>query len=202
MILVGAGGHAKEVFDVLSNEDQKNVAFFDNISLSLPGGIFGRPILRTIEDAKLYLQTDNRFILGIGNPKYREQLFNLFLNLNAEPFTPIAESAVVSQFDVFVGEGSNVMHKTFVSNSVRIGKGALINTGAHLHHDIEMGDFCEIAPAALLLGKAKLGSYVFVGAGAIILPGITVGNKVVIGAGAIVTKNIQDNQKVKGNPAK
>jgi acetyltransferase-like isoleucine patch superfamily enzyme len=83
-----------------------------------------------------------------------------------------------------------------------IGKGTLINTGAHLHHDIEIGDFCEIAPAALLLGKAKLGSHVFVGAGAIILPGITVGKNVVIGAGAIVTKNISDNQKVKGNPAK
>jgi sugar O-acyltransferase (sialic acid O-acetyltransferase NeuD family) len=202
MILVGAGGHAKEVFNILSDEDQKNVAFFDNIGSSLPEGIFGRPILRTIEDAKSYLQTDNRFILGIGNPKYREQLFSLFLNLNSEPFTPIAKSAVVSNFDVFIGEGSNVMHKTFVSNSVRIGKGALINTGAHLHHDIEMGDFCEIAPAALLLGKAKLGSHVFVGAGAIILPGIIVGNNVLIGAGAIVTKNISDNQKVKGNPAK
>jgi sugar O-acyltransferase (sialic acid O-acetyltransferase NeuD family) len=202
MILVGAGGHAKEVFDILSAEDQKNVSFFDNISLALPDEIFGRPILRTIEDAKSYIHTDNRFILGIGNPKYREQLFNLFLNLNAEPFTPIASSAVVSNLDVYIGEGANVMHKAFVSNTVRIGKGALINTGVHLHHDIEMGDFCEIAPAALLMGKAKLGNHVFVGAGAIILPGITVGNNVVIGAGAIVTKNISDNQKVKGNPAK
>jgi hypothetical protein len=122
MILVGAGGHAKEVFDILSAEDQKNVSFFDNISLALPDEIFGRPILRTIEDAKSYIHTDNRFILGIGNPKYREQLFNLFLNLNAEPFTPIASSAVVSNLDVYIGEGANVMHKAFVSNTVRIGK--------------------------------------------------------------------------------
>jgi sugar O-acyltransferase (sialic acid O-acetyltransferase NeuD family) len=202
MIIVGAGGHAREVFDVLSYEDQKNVFFFDNINLYLPEELFGRPILRTIEDVNSFLQSDNRFVLGIGNPKYREQLFNLFLNLHAVPFTPIATSAFVSNFDVYIGEGANVMHKTFVSNSVRIGKGALINTGAHLHHDIEMGDFCEIAPAALLLGKAKMGKHVFVGAGAIILPGITVGDNVVIGAGAIVTKNISDNQKVKGNPAK
>jgi argonaute-like protein implicated in RNA metabolism and viral defense len=106
MILVGAGGHAKEVFDILSDEDQKKIVFFDNITLSLPVELFGRPILRTFEEAKNELHNDRRFVLGIGNLKYREQLFNLFLNLNAEPFTPIASSAVVSNLDVNIGEGA------------------------------------------------------------------------------------------------
>ena len=202
MIIVGAGGHAKEVFDILSSEDKARLSFYDDISLSLPETIFQRPVVRNPEDLFKHLLEDNRFILGIGSPIHRDHLFHFFLRVNATPVTPIARTALISSNDVHIGDGVNVMNNVFISNSVTVGKGSLVNTGAHLHHDIQIGDFCEIAPAALLLGKVRMGSHVFVGAGAIVLPGLTIGNNVVIGAGAIVTKSIPDNQTVRGNPAR
>ena len=44
--------------------------------------------------------------------------------------------------------------------------------------------------------------YVTVGAGANILPGVTIGRNAMIGASALVTKDVAENKKVMGIPAR
>lgn len=201
MIIAGAGGHAREILDLLEEKAGEDIFLFDDLSISLPNNINGYMIICSLEEAKKKLQSDPRFIIGTGNPAVRQKMYDLFTKWGGQPFTFIAGTAMVSEQQTDVGEGSNIMHAAFVSNNVQIGKGSLINTRAHLHHDVTTGEFCEIGPAALLLGKVKLGNAVFIGAGAIVLPGITVNDGAVIGAGAVVTKDISAGLTVKGNPA-
>ena len=50
MILVGAKGHAREVYQLLESEREKSrVCFFDNVSKSLPERLNGREIIRSLE---------------------------------------------------------------------------------------------------------------------------------------------------------
>ncbi|NTS43769.1 NeuD/PglB/VioB family sugar acetyltransferase [Flavisolibacter sp. BT320] len=201
MIIAGAGGHAREIFMLLSKEEKSNVYFFDNVTASVPEKIGGVTVLRSEREARLSLEQDPRFIVGTGNPAVRKKLFELFAAWGGEPFTFRSSTAIISELETVIGEGANIMHDVFISSHVKMGKGCLINTRANLHHDVVMGDFCEIAPAALLLGQVRIGNNVFIGAGAILLPGIEVADGAVIGAGAVVTKHIISDRTVKGVPA-
>jgi sugar O-acyltransferase (sialic acid O-acetyltransferase NeuD family) len=201
MIVAGAGGHAREILDLLVRKAGEEIFLFDNVSLSLPEIINGIPLIRTEEVVKEKLRSDPQFIIGTGKPFVRQKLYDLFLEWGGRPYTFIAATAQVSKQETVIGEGANIMHDAFISNNVQIGKGSLINTRAHLHHNVVTGDFCEIGPAALLLGNVCVGHCVFIGAGAVLLPGIEVGDAAVIGAGAVVTKHVAAGQTVKGNPA-
>lgn len=201
MIIAGAGGHAREILDLLVIKAAEEIFLFDNTNDSAPAILNGYPLIRSSEDAKEKLRNDPRFILGTGNPVVRHKMYDLFVELGGQPFTFTAATALVSEQQTTIGEGANIMHDVFISNCVQIGKGSLINTRAHLHHDVVTGAFCEIGPAALLLGKVRIGERAFIGAGAILLPGIEVGDAAVIGAGAVVTKHVAAGQTVKGNPA-
>jgi sugar O-acyltransferase (sialic acid O-acetyltransferase NeuD family) len=202
MIIVGAGGHAKEILSQMSAVPGTPLYFFDNVTATLPPQIGGVEIIRSEEHARQVIKNDPSFILGTGTPSVRKKLYGLFLQWGAQPVTFRAQNTFVSTLDTVIGEGTNIMHGAFISTSVTVGKGSLINANAHLHHDTILGDFCEIGPGALLLGRAKLGNEVFIGAGAILLPGIEVGDGTVVGAGAVVTKNTKGGQVIKGNPAR
>lgn len=201
MIIAGAGGHAREILDLLIRKTGEEIFLFDNVHPSPPHSIFGCKVIRTVHEAEKKLQEDPRFILATGNPSVRQQLFELFTAWGGQLFSFVARTAFVSEQETHIGEGANIMHDVFISNHVQIGKGSLINTRAHLHHNVTTGQFCEIGPAAVLLGNVYIGDAVFIGAGSILLPGIEVGAAAVIGAGAVVTKHVAAGQTVKGVPA-
>lgn len=201
MIIAGAGGHARELLDLLEQKAGETIFLFDNVNEAAPDSINGFPLIRSAEEAKAALQNDPRFIIATGNVAVRQKMYTLFAAWGGHAVTFIAATAMVSEQQTTIGEGVNIMHDAFISNHVQVGKGSLINTRAHLHHDVVTGDFCEIGPAALLLGKVSIGHSVFIGAGAILLPGTEVGDGAIIGAGAVVTKRVAAGQTVKGNPA-
>lgn len=201
MIIAGAGGHAREIRMLMDSLPAGPLYFFDNTTADAPSSIDGLEVVRTQERARQILGKDPRFIIGTGGSAVRRTLCELLQGWGGEPFSFIAASAMISGFETSVGTGVNIMHAAFISSSVRVGDGSLINTSSQLHHEVVTGHFCEVGPAAVLLGKVRLGSNVSIGAGAILLPEITIGDGAIIGAGAVVTKNVRASQTVKGVPA-
>jgi sugar O-acyltransferase (sialic acid O-acetyltransferase NeuD family) len=200
MILAGAGGHARELIDLLDEKQKTSCFLFDNVTTDAVV-VDGTTVIRTEEAATEQLKSDDRFVPATGSPAVRKKLFNLFLSLGGTPYSIVATTANISTINVHIGAGANIMHFVFISNHVHIGDGCLINTRANIHHDVSVGNFCEIGPGALLLGKVRVADEVLIGAGAILLPGISVGKGAVIGAGSVVTKKIEAGVTVKGNPA-
>lgn len=202
MIIAGAGGHAREVFDILNSDLQDQVCFFDNVNDFFENKLLGKPILKSEVEVLSNFELDRQFIVGTGNSNVREKLYDFFVKLGGAPVSIIASSAIISSNNVRIGKGCNIMHDCFISNFVQIGDGTLVNTRANIHHDVEIGSFCEIGPSATLLGRVKVGCRVLIGAGAILLPGVNIGDNAIVGAGAIVVNNVDIGSVVKGNPAK
>jgi sugar O-acyltransferase (sialic acid O-acetyltransferase NeuD family) len=200
MIFAGAGGHARELLDLLDEKQKASCFLFDNVTADAIV-VDSITVMHSEEAVIQQLKTDNRFVPATGTPAVRQKLFNLFLSLGGTPYSIVATTAIISTSNVHIGAGSNIMHFVSISNHVHIGEGCLINTRANIHHDVSVGNFCEIGPGALLLGNVRVADEVFIGAGAILLPGISVGKWAVIGAGSVVTKNIEAGVTVKGNPA-
>ncbi|MCX7954407.1 MAG: acetyltransferase [Bacteroidales bacterium] len=199
MIIVGAGGHALEVYNevinILNNEEE--ILFYDDQNIS-ENEILGRKIIHNIKDIK----TPQSFIIATGQPKVRKKLFYLFTDHNHIPVSLIAQSSIISSLGVYLGEAINIMAQVYVGPFTYVGRGTLINAKANIHHGSKIGEFCEIAPGAIISGNCKIGNEVFIGAGAIVLPNLTIEEGAIIGAGSVVTKNIPAHSIVKGVPAR
>ena len=195
MVIIGAGGHALEVLNELKQLNQPVSAFYDEINLHR-NELFGIPVIHSFNQ----LPTES-FVLGVGKPQLRRQLFEQFIG-NHTVASVISATAQVSDFGVQLGEGLNLMHQVYVGPNVILGDGTLVNAKSSIHHDSNIGSFCEICIGVSIAGRCTIGNEVFIGMGALILPGVTIGDKAIIGAGAVVTKDVPVGVTVKGVPAK
>jgi len=192
MIVAGAGGHAIEVLDILTeNGEVGNLYFFDNrTGIKIFQNSF--PIFTSLEEIKEHFQKDPRFILGVGKPEARKILYTEFqqkggmLQAIRGSSSRISQSAQISNADIF--------NFCYIGGNVKIGLGSLINTGAQIHHEVQIGDFTEINPAAVLLGACQIGDFCSIGANATILQRVKIGNRVTIGAGAVISQDVEDGE--------
>ncbi|WP_066832122.1 NeuD/PglB/VioB family sugar acetyltransferase [Rufibacter ruber] len=204
MIIIGANGHAKDLLQVLTaNGETSGLSFFDDVTRDLPPQLYGRfPILRSIDEVGQIFRNDNRFALGVGQPKIRFTLGQKFTELGGSLVSVIDHKADIGQYGVSLGTGLNVMSKVLVSNSVQIGEGCLLNAGVQVHHDVVVGKYTELSPGTIVNGGATIGDFSFLGAASTVLPKVKIGINVVIGAGAVVTRDIPDHSVAVGVPAR
>jgi sugar O-acyltransferase (sialic acid O-acetyltransferase NeuD family) len=201
MVIVGAKGHAKELLEVI-RQDQPllPIYLFDNISTSASDNLYGNKILKTIGAVQQVFEQDASFALGIGSIETRYQLSEKFSEINGKLISVLSSRSYICT-DVALGIGSNTMPFSSISNNVVAGKALLLNAYASIHHDCLIGNFVVVSPGARILGGCIIGDFTFIGANATLLPNVQIGTNVVIAAGAVVIKNVPDNTMVAGNPA-
>ena len=205
MIIIGAKGFAKEVLEILhQNNELEGLAFYDDVNHDLPDLLYNQfPILKNENQVIEHFQNyGNDFTIGIGNPLLRKKMLEKFEALCGQVTSTISKFSDVGSYEVQIGKGSNVLSGAVVSNSVSIGKANIIYYNANITHDVITGDYVEISPGAKLLGRCSVGDFSTIGCNAVILPDVKVGRNVVIGAGAVVRKDLPDNCVAVGVPAK
>ncbi len=206
MIVVGAKGMAIEVLEILSIQmcmgDEK-IKFFDNLNKHTGQLVDRFEILSNFEEVKDYfLNTDPRFILGLGNPKLRKIMAEKFISLGGEFTTLISAKAQIGSFNTIIGKGCQLMHGVIVTNNITIGEGVLVNLNTTISHDCTIGNYTEIACNVSIPGRCSIGENVFIGSNATFNPDLIIGNNAIIGAGAVVIENVEPFSTVVGNPAK
>jgi len=88
-----------------------------------------------------------------------------------------------------------------MSNTV-IGKNTYLDNQIHIAHNVKIGDNCIIAGQAGFAGSSTIGNQVMIGGQAGVSGHLKIGNNVQIAGGSGVIKDIPDNSKVMGYPAK
>ena len=96
---------------------------------------------------------------------------------------------------------SSIIDRGSLSNTI-IGKNTFLDNQVHIAHNNKIGENCIIAGQVGLAGSSTLGNNVMIGGQAGISGHLKVGNNVQIGGGSGVIKNIPNNSKVMGFPAK
>ena len=96
---------------------------------------------------------------------------------------------------------NNTIDRGSISNTV-IGDNTFLDNQIHIAHNVHIGKNCVITAQVGFAGSSKIGNEVSIGGQAGISGHLNIGNNVQIGGGSGVIKNIPDNSKVMGYPAK
>lgn len=200
VIVIGAGGHAKVIADIIIKSNDCLIGFLDD-NVQIGTNIIGeyKTIGKIEQCLELYKQDSQlKFIIAIGNNSVREKIANTY---RIPYYTAIHPTATIG-IDVEIGEGTAVMANSSINANASIGKHAIINTGAIVEHDNLIEDFVHISPNAALGGTVHVEKNTHIGIGAVIKNNINITSDTIIGAGAVVVKDIQKKGTYVGIPAK
>ncbi len=195
VIIIGAGGHAKVIADIIVKSGDRVLGFLDDNSMLTE--VMGYPVLGRICDADHY-RDKAAFVIGIGSNSVRAKLAQKY---EIKWYTAIHPSARIGM-EVSIGCGTVVMANTVINSSAQIGRHCIINTGAVIEHDNKIADFVHVSPNAVLCGTVNVSEFTHIGAGAVIKNNIFIGSHAVIGAGAVVVKDIIQAGIYVGVPAR
>jgi sugar O-acyltransferase (sialic acid O-acetyltransferase NeuD family) len=201
MILIGYSGHAYVVCSILKSAGISPTGYCDNEEKAQnPFGL----IYHGKEDAApgLAALTNNPFFIAIGNNEVRKKIYESLAAKNLLPGSVTHASAIICTTASIATNGVMISGGVVINALSSVGRGTICNTGCIIEHECGIGDFVHIGPGAILCGNVKVGHLSFIGAGAIIRQGIRIGENVMIGAGAVVVKDVPDNTRLMGNPAR
>lgn len=202
--MIGAGGHAKVLLDLLEVCGAKIVDIVDSNPENNGGDLLGFPVVSGDQNVLSHQSAAIDLVLGVGSTSpstKRKEIFIRFSNIGYKFRTCIHPSAVVSAHAA-LGAGAQVMAGAVIQADCRIGNNTIVNTGATVDHDCQIGDHVHIAPGAILSGAVNVGDGAHIGAGAIIRECITVGAWAMVAAGACVIHDVPEFGRVAGIPAR
>lgn len=198
VIIIGAGGHAKVIADIIYKSGDNLIGFLDDNLVNKGKEIYlGKKVIGTTKDIEIY--NKNYFIIGIGNNSIRKKINN---ENNLKLYTAIHPSAIIAE-DVKIGTGSVIMAGVVINPGTVIGKNCIINTCSSLDHDNLLEDYVHISPGAHLAGTVSVKEGTWICTGATIINNITIAQNNIIGAGSVVIKDInEENGTYVGVPVK
>jgi len=203
VLVLGGGGHAKVVIDVLLQQKKEIIGFSDPDVNKV--SVLGVSRIGNDNDILLrYSPLETFLINGLGpiaTNTHRQQLYNKFKKAGF-CFESLVHPSAELGLDVRLGEGCQVMAGAVIQSGSTIGSNTIVNTRASVDHDCRLGAHVHIAPGAILCGHVQVDDGGYIGAGASIIQGIQIGENATIGAGAAVVRHVQPGATVVGVPAK
>lgn len=198
LIIIGGGGHASVLVDLLRSQGREILGVVSPDDISNRSAFEGLRHYRNDEDVLNYSRDEILLVNGIGalpRSDFRKKLSQYYSRHGFMFESVISQFAHVSDF-AQVESGGQVLTGAIVQAGARIGSHTIINTGAIVEHDCEIGDFNHVAPGAVLCGHVSTGNNVYIGGGVNIVPNVKIKHNSVIGAGALIIKDITESQLV------
>lgn len=203
IIILGSGGHALSVLDLIESRGDYAVKGFWDFDHSDVSELSGYPRLNYDSITGL-VGALVPLALGIGqvrSPQPRKQLYLQLKALDAEMPSLISPHAYVSN-RARIGEGCQIMPGTVINAQVTLADNCIINSGAILEHGVRVAAHTHISTSAVINGDCRVDSETFIGSNATIKHGVHIAANNIIGAGAVVLQDTEVAGTYIGNPAR
>ena len=192
IIILGAGGHAKVIVEVLR---QSNRRLLGLIAPDLEKGSsqFGLKVLGNDSDLDTYSVNDVELANGVGAipGSNRRRVLASKVRSNGFIFSSVIHPTAIIADDVELDEGVQIMAGAIIQSGAKISRDAILNTGVIIDHDCLIGRSCHIAPGVILSGSVCVGENTHIGTGTSVIQNINVGSNVIIAAGSVLYHDVQ-----------
>ncbi len=203
IILIGAGGQARVIIDILQYDKNNKLVGIIDKQFSEGEMINNVPILGTFSDLPKVIEeyAVTGAIIGVGDNRLRAEYYNLLKSKGLEMINAVHPSVSIAN-NVVLGDGNVICRKAVICTNAKIGNNTIINTSAIVEHECVVGDHAHVAPGTNIAGRVTIDSGAFVGIGSTVIQGIKIGKYSVVGAGSIVINDIPSEVVAVGTPCK
>lgn len=188
LIIVGAGGFGREVFewaldDISTGNSQfEKIEFVDDYNKDI------KNFRCTVSE--FYPTQHDVVVIAIGKPSVRQKVANGLKSKNVIFGNLIHPSAIIASSSQ-VGDGFIACPFSLVSVDTKIGDHVHMNCMSSVGHDTVIGDYCTLSGHVDITGNCTIGESVFIGSGARLVPEKTICSGALIGAGTTIQKSIR-----------
>lgn len=203
LVIIGAGGLAREVYDLAkvcyANDDKFKIKGFLSIEPTHIEELGYPKILASSKDYKI--EEGDVFFCAIGEVSTRKKAVQNILKKGGEFINLIHPTAMISP-SVKLGIGVGIKSYCVISSDVSIGDFSYLQSSVIMGHDVKIGDFCQINSFAFFAGYSEIQNGVTINAGAKLIQNVKVEEDAVVGMGSVVLTKVRKGTTVFGIPAK
>lgn len=203
LVLVGAGGHGRELLDVIEAANAAGLTDFEVLGI-LDDGEVDVDLLtaRGIEHlgrVDRLTELGVPYLVGVGSGAARRAIERRAPDLRSPS---VRHPAATTGSPVWLGPGTVVAAGARLTTNIRLGRHTHVGVNSTIGHDALLGDFVTVLPGATVSGNVTLEDGVTVGTGAAIIQGLTIGAGTFVGAGAVVVDDLPAGVTAVGVPAR
>lgn len=170
LLLVGAGGFGRMVAEQAMR--QYDCAFVDD-GQAIGTSIYGVPVVGGIADLPELRKDYSLLVVGIGNNKFRAQIYGKAKELGYSFPNIAAPSAYISPF-AKLGCGCVILQNVCIQSGASVGSGVLLNAGTEVHCDAAIGDYALVYANSVIRTGAVVGKQARIGSNCTICNNATV----------------------------
>ena len=206
MVIIGAGGHGREVANILRHQAKTTrgieaLGFVDE-NHDLHGQT--RDGLPVLGDWSWFEGADRRdlsVVCAVGLPQVCRRLVERAQSIGLSFASVVSPLAHISSF-AHLGDGVTIFPGVVINTGAFVDRHSILNVGVSISHDSIVGPYSNINPGARLAGNVTVGEGCYIGMGASVIQGRTIGRWSIVGSGAVAISDIPANVTAVGVPAK
>ena len=207
VFIIGNSGAARECYWLLDDMRKSEAVLERSITFGgflswrdFPGNLKGLSHLERGDAEAFAPQPKDAFVIGIGSPALRQEIYTLMKARGGEFFTLCHPLAAINPH-ARIGEANIFQRNSTVFCDALLGNANYLNGAVNLSHDAVVGDYNFFGPFSLVLGEARVGSGNSFAARCTLLPKARIGDGNILAPGCVVYKGCKDGCRLAGNPA-
>ncbi|HEX2700646.1 MAG TPA: acetyltransferase [Acidimicrobiales bacterium] len=207
LLLVGAGGFARETADAVRAVNEAGatfelLGFVDDDPARQGTAVAGLPVLGPVSVAAE--RPDCQLVICTGSPTDYTSRRRLVHRLGLPPdrYATVVHPAASVPASAALGRGTVVLAMAVLTTGLRVGAHVAIMPGVVLTHDDVIDDYATFGAGAMLAGGVHVGEGAYVGSGALVREQHTVGKWSLLGMGAVLTTDLPPGEVWAGVPAR